>query len=79
MKEKIINSLKGVNEFIDWEKENEILTKGVIDSIELLELITELEELFGIEIDIDEISPDNFDSIDSIVEMLKRLSAGKEV
>ena len=69
----IINILKKINEYIDWENEKEILTKGMIDSVELLEVITELESEYNIEIDIDEISPENFDSVDSIVAMVERI------
>lgn len=71
--QKVINILRKINEYVDWENENEILTKGVIDSVELLEVITELENEFNIEIDIDEISPENFDSVDSIVAMIERI------
>ena len=76
MKE-IVDILKKVNEFVEWENEKGILTNGIVDSVELLEVVTELESTFQIEIDIDDISPENFDSIEAIAKMIEKLSSSK--
>ena len=46
---------------------------GYIDSFELMLLISTLCEEFGIEIGIDDIVPENFNSLDNIVDMVERL------
>jgi acyl carrier protein len=49
-----------------------LLSKGVIDSTGVLELIAFLEQTFGISIDDSDVQADNFDSIQRIVRYLDR-------
>ena len=49
-----------------------LLQKGIVDSTGILELISFLEEKFGIAINDDELLPANLDSIDNIVNFLEK-------
>jgi acyl carrier protein len=49
-----------------------LLSKGVIDSTGVLELITFLEQTFGISIPDQDVQAENFDSIERIVRYLDR-------
>lgn len=71
MKE-LIDILKNVNDYIDWQNEKSIFSEGLIDSMELLEIITKIEETFNIEIGIDDITAENFDSIESILKLIEK-------
>lgn len=71
--EKIKEILLKINDNIDYEKEHALLTNGVIDSVELVELVTKLEEEYGIEIPLDMISPENFDSMEDILHMVEQI------
>ena len=53
------------------EDGDSLLMAGLIDSLKMEELIAFLEKEFGIEIDEDEMLPDNFDSIEAIVSFLE--------
>ena len=46
------------------------LEKGLIDSTGVLELVSFLEESFGIRVEDDELVPENLDSIDAILHYL---------
>ena len=37
---------------------------GVLDSLRLMEVVTQIESRFGIRVGVDDLIPDNFDSID---------------
>jgi acyl carrier protein len=51
------------------------LEQGIIDSTGILELVSHLEETYGIEITEDELNPDNLDSVDRIAGYLwKKIS-----
>ena len=58
---------------IDFRKEKKLITDKLIDSIELVSIITDIEETFSVEIDISEIAPENFDSVESMWEMINSL------
>ncbi len=48
------------------------LDEGIIDSTGILELVSFLEEDFGIEVDDEELIPENLDSIQNVVEYLEK-------
>ena len=60
-------------EHTNYEDETSLMTDGKIDSIELVELVAEIEEHFQIEIPLDEMVPENFDSIQEIWNMIQKL------
>lgn len=68
----LIRILEKVNDYIDWENERNIFTDGLIDSMELLEIITDIEEQFKVKMDMEDISSENFDSIDAIMKLIER-------
>jgi acyl carrier protein len=49
-----------------------LLDTGVLDSTGVLELITFLEEQFGLKIADEEMTPENLDSVDRITQFVQR-------
>ena len=72
-KELIAKILKEIKPTVHLEGVDDIIDGGFLDSMELMGLITSLMENFGIEIGIDDISPENFNSIEAMAELVKRL------
>jgi len=72
--DKILSILKESNNLIDYTKETALITNGLLDSLELMEIISELEDAFGIEIGMEEIVPENFNSVEAILKLVERLS-----
>ena len=73
MKEKILEILKGMDDSVDYAAENALIDDKIIDSLTLTALISELESEFGIEIDMDDIVPENFNTVDAMAELVTRL------
>jgi acyl carrier protein len=77
--EKILHFLKTggyLNEKISL-KENDSLTKtGVIDSIILLQLVEFIESEYKIEIPVEMLTPDNFDTLAGINKSVMKLKQG---
>jgi len=48
------------------------LEEGIIDSMNVMELILFVEEKFGLEVADEEIVPDNFDSVSKIAAYIRR-------
>ena len=73
MEEKIVSMLKKICE--KWSEEYEdinLLQDGYLDSLGIMTSITEVEEQLGIEIDIDDVIPENFSTVDSVVLLLEK-------
>jgi Acyl carrier protein len=77
IKDDIIDYLKA-NSFMDSNtnlKDNDSLTQtGIIDSIGLLELMDYICEKYSIEIPEDMLTPENFDSLQGITNMITKLA-----
>ena len=55
-----------------FEDSDSFMQKGIIDSTGVLELISFLEEKYGVTVDDEEMIPENLDSIDNLVKFLGR-------
>ena len=53
-----------------------LLEAGIVDSTGILEVIAFVEETFGVSVADDEVVPENLDSIQRIVDYVKRKQAG---
>jgi len=73
MKEKILAILNEMDDSVDYTSESALIDDKIIDSLTLTALISELENEFGIEIDMDDIVPENFNSIDAMAALVTRL------
>ncbi len=60
---------------VDLDQRTSLLEGNDIDSLGLLDLVSYLEETFDIEFEDDELSPENFDSVGKLSELVsaKRL------
>ena len=73
----IVNQFIIKNFLFSDQKENidenlSLYEKGIIDSTGVLEIVDFLEETFGIEIEDDELVPDNLDSIKKMSKFVQR-------
>lgn len=73
IKEQVNGILKAIKPTKDLSEVTDIIDGAYLDSFELMSLIANLGDTFGIEIDVDEIMPENFNSVDAIAAMVARL------
>ena len=76
-KEQVLAILKEVKPTKSLENVTGIIEGGYIDSFELMSLVMRLNETFGVEITIDELVPENFNSAESIWNLVQELKAKK--
>ncbi len=56
----------------NFQEDVSLLKKGIIDSTGVLELVSFVEEQYGISVADDELVPDNFDSVNRLTEFVSR-------
>ncbi len=71
--EELMEILKGMRPDVDFEKETGLITDGILDSFDVISLVSELNDTFDIEIGSGDMVPANFNSAAAIYEMVKRL------
>ncbi len=72
----IIDSFMMGRKSEDLGDSGSLLDLGIIDSTGVLELVGFLEETYEIEVDDEELIPDNLDSIDNLVKYVGSKKAG---
>lgn len=76
MKEKVTTVLQTVNSDIKND-DTDLLAAGLLDSFDIVNLVSQLEETFGVEIDPADIVPENFRTISAIAGLMEH-SASSE-
>lgn len=63
--------LKEENEEIVEDLDRDLLTSGILDSFDIVNLVVMLEEALSINIDVEMVTPENFQTAGSIIRMLE--------
>lgn len=74
MREKLLEVLAGTKPGFEFEGKTDLVGGGYLDSFDIITLISELNENFDIDIPVEEIIAENFDSVDTILALIRRLS-----
>lgn len=73
MKERILELLEEALPQIDFTASDTLVDDGVLDSLSIVTLVSELSMEYDVIFDLNELTPENLNSIDAIVETVKRL------
>ena len=71
--EQILEILKGLHPEIDFETCTTLIDDKIIDSFDIVTLVSEISEEFDIDIPVEEIIPENFNSAKAIHALVERL------
>ena len=71
--EKLLEILKGIRPDVDFENENALIDDGILDSFDVVSIISELDDAFDVQIRITELDPDNFNSAEAIWNLVQQL------
>lgn len=71
--DELLEILRDIQPDVDYENCKDLIDGHVLDSLSIISLIAELEDEFDITIPAVEIVPANFNSVDAMWAMIKRL------
>jgi D-alanine--poly(phosphoribitol) ligase subunit 2 len=72
MKAKIIEILTDIRSEFDFNEDINFFENGMLDSFDIVTLVTALDEEYKISIDGTDIIPDNFSTVNSIEKLLSK-------
>ncbi|MBS7196825.1 MULTISPECIES: acyl carrier protein [Butyricimonas] len=72
MKKKIISILSELRPEFDFNEPLNFIEEGMLDSFDIINLVTALDSEFSISIDGMDVLPDNFSSVERIEALLKK-------
>lgn len=72
-KTKLLEILEEVRSDVDFSAETALIDDGVLDSFDIVTIIGEINEEFDVEITAIELVPENFNSVDAMLQLIQKL------
>jgi acyl carrier protein len=74
MREQIVEILTELRPDVDFENETKLIDDHILESFDIVSLVSELTDAFDVAIRPKDLVAENFNSVESIEKMVKRLS-----
>lgn len=71
--EQLMEILKELRPDVDFGAEKALIDDAILDSFDIVSLIGELNDAFGVEIEFEDMEPENFNSAEDIYKLVQRL------
>lgn len=68
--EKILEILNDIRPDVDFNEETNLVDGGILDSFDIVSIISELNDAFDIHIRVTDLKPENFNSIGAISQLV---------
>ena len=74
MKEQLMKILTELRPDVDFENETALVTDGILDSFDIVSLVGEINAEFDITVGVDELEPENFDTVAAMLDLISELA-----
>ena len=71
--EELLRILSSLHPEVDFEHAGDLIEEGILDSLDIVTLITEINSAFDVQIPAEEVIPENFASPKAIYALIERL------
>ncbi|MBQ7392122.1 MAG: acyl carrier protein [Clostridia bacterium] len=71
--ETLLKILNGLHPDVDFEAIDDLYNEGVLDSLDMVRLVTEIGMEFDVQIPAEELIPENFQNVNTILALIERL------
>ena len=71
--EELIRILQSIHPDVDYKTNDRLIEDKILDSFDIITLISEINEEFGVAIPAEEIVPENFNSAEKLYVLILRL------
>ncbi len=73
--EDILAILEEVRPDVDFLNEDRLIDDDILDSFDIITIVGEFNEEFDIEIDVEDLEPENFNTVAAMKELIDKLQA----
>ena len=71
--ETLLKILNGLHPDVDFEAIDDLYDEGVLDSLDMVRLVTEIALEFDVQVPAEELIPENFQNVNTILALIERL------
>ena len=72
MREQLLKVLTEVCPGVEFEGSSALIDDGVLESLDIVMIVAELNGVFQVEITVDDLLPENFNSVDAMLALIER-------
>lgn len=72
--DKLLAILDDLHPDVDFREEDGLIDHGILDSFDIVTLVAEIDDAFGVEIPAGEMTPENFNSAQALFALVQRLA-----
>lgn len=71
MREEVMEILTGIRGDIDFENETKLINDNILASLDIVAIVGEFNDTFDVEISVEDLIPENFNSVDAMVALIE--------
>ena len=71
--EQLLEILSGLHPDVDFSETTDLVDDGILDSLDIVTLVTEIHAEFDVTIPAEEIVPENFNSVEALWALIERI------
>lgn len=71
--EELLRIMKEVRPDIDFEKETKLIDNEMLDSLDIVAIVTDVNDEFGVSINVNDLLPEHFNSASALYELIQKL------
>lgn len=71
--EDLIRIMSEVRPDVDFRTATTLIDDGILDSLNIISIVTEVNDFFGIEINVNDLLPENFNSAEALYSLIEKL------
>ncbi len=71
-RKQVLEILEDVCPDVDFQNETALIDDGLIESLDIVAIVTGIMDEFDVEINVDDLLPENFNSLDAIMALIKQ-------
>ena len=73
MNERVLGILQEIRPDVDFQAEEKLIDDGILDSFDIVSIVGDLNDAFSIDISVDELVPENFNTLGAICDLLEKM------
>ena len=68
----LLDILRDVCPDLDFERETSLIDDGLLESLDIVSIVTGIMDEFDVEINVDDLLPEHFNSVDAMLALIER-------
>ncbi len=71
--EELIRIMSEIRPDLDFTAENKLIDDDVLDSFDIIAIVSEVNDFFDIELNVNDLLPENFNSAEALYELITKV------